>query len=474
MVESIAKTLGTGSGIDVSALVTGLVSAQFAGKTKQIETRNDALTAQISSVAELKSGMTQFSTALASLVKGGTLATQATSSNPAVVKATAIGGKPVTSLSNAVEVQQLASAQVTATEPLTTGVPLGDATASGPSSIRIQFFAPDADGVLRPDSRATDIAFASDAETTPSAIAAKINATPNTGLTASIVTDRGGERLVLKSATGIDQTFTIAAQGSPGFVDAMQVSRTDAKIRATAGDALLSVDGVAVSRSTNSIADLIPGVRLDLQSAAPGVRVALGATPATSALTQAVNDVVTTYNELYKLVQAATDPVTGKLARDPAAQDMKRQLRNLTLIDLTGATDGSPRTLSELGVTTNRDGSLSVDSKRLASVVASSPAAVEAMFTDRGVRSTKDGLASALNAVSATVTSFAFGLGAAQTRYSKAQSALTAERTKLTDAQEKATTRLTQQYATMDSRVAAYKATQSMLTNQIAAWNKSS
>lgn len=473
MVESIAKTLGTGSGIDISSLVTSLVSAQFSAKTKQIETRNDALSAQISSVAELKSGMTQFSSALASLVKGGSLATQATSSNTAVVKATAIGGKPVTSLSNAVEVQQLASGQVTATEPLATGIPLGVA-ATGTTSIRIQFYTPDADGVLQADARVTDIAFASDAETTPSAIAAKINATPNSGLTASIVTDRGGERLVLKSATGIDQTFTISAQGSTAFVDAMQVSRTDAKIRSTAGDALLSVDGVAVSRSSNSIADLIPGVRLDLQSAAPGVRVALGATPATSALTQAVSDVVTTYNELYKLVQAATDPINGKLARDPAAQDMKRQLRNLTLIDLTGATDGSPRTLSELGVTTNRDGSLSVDSKRLASVVASNPAAVEAMFTDRGVRSTKDGLASALNAVSATVTSFAFGLGAAQTRYSKAQSALTAEKTKLTDAQDKATTRLTQQYATMDSRVAAYKATQSMLTNQIAAWNKSS
>ncbi|HET9510487.1 MAG TPA: flagellar filament capping protein FliD, partial [Sphingomonas sp.] len=223
----------------------------------------------------------------------------------------------------------------------------------------------------------------------------------------------------------------------------------------------------------NSIADLIPGIRLDLQSAVPGSKVTLGTTPATAALTQAVNDVVTTYNELYKMVQAATDPVSGKLSRDPAAQEMKRQLRALTLTDLTGATDGSPKTLSELGVATNRDGSLSVDSTRLAAVVAANPAAVEAMFTDRGVRSTKDGLSAALNAVSSTVTSFAYGLGAAQTRYAKAQTALATEKTKLSDAQEKATARLTQQYSTMDSRVAAYKATQSMLDNQIAAWNKS-
>lgn len=473
MVDSIAKTLGSGSGIDISALVTGLVNAQFSTKTKQIESRNDALTAQISAVSELRSGMSQFATALSSLVKGGSLATQATSSNVSVVKASVLSGKQATGLSNTIEVRSLASAQVTATGALTTGAELGVDADTNTSSIRIQFYAPDANGNLQPTARTTEIEFASAAETTPAAIAAKINATPNTGLTASVITDRNGERLVLKSATGVDQTFTIDATGSEDFVAAMQVSRGDPKIMTSATDAEILVDGVSVSRGSNSISDLIPGVRLDLQSAMPGTPVTLGTAPATAALTQAVNDVVTTFNELYKIVQAATDPISGTLARDPAAQEMRRQLRSLTLIDLTGATDGSPKTLSELGVATNRDGSLSVDSRRLASVLASNPAAVEAMFTDRGVRSQKDGLASALNAVSSTVTSFAFGLGAAQTRYTKAQSALSAEKSKLSEAQEKATARLTQQYATMDSRVAAYKATQSMLTNQIAAWNKS-
>ncbi|MBN2973822.1 flagellar filament capping protein FliD [Roseomonas aeriglobus] len=473
MVDSIAKTLGSGSGIDVTALVTSLVAAQFSTKTKQIESRTETLTAQVSAVSELKSGMTQFATALSSLVKGGTLASQATSSNTSIVKASVISGKQVSDLSATVEVKSLASAQVAATGVLTAGKELGVDTDSGKSGISIQFYAPDANGVLQPSARTIDISFDSAAETTPSAIAAKINATPNAGLTASVISDRDGDRLVLKSATGIDQTFSIAATGSSDFVAAMQVTRGDAKIMTTAADAKLLVDGVPVSRSSNSISDLVPGIKLDLQSAVEGTKVTLGSTPSTAALTQAVNDVVTTYNELYKMVQAATDPVSGKLSRDPAAQEMKRQLRSLTLTDLTGATDGSPKTLSELGVTTGRDGLLSVDSKRLTSVLASNPAAVEAMFTDRGVRSTKDGLSAALNAVSSTVTSFAFGLGAAQTRYSKAQSALTEEKTKLTAAQEKATARLTQQYSTMDSRVAAYKATQSMLDNQIAAWNKS-
>ncbi|WP_394652596.1 flagellar filament capping protein FliD [uncultured Sphingomonas sp.] len=468
MVDSIAKTLGSGSGIDISALVTGLVSAQFSPKTKQIESRTETLTAQISAVSELKSGMTQFASALASLVKGGSLGTQATSSNTGIVKASVIGGKQVAALSASIEVKQIAAAQVTASNTIAAN------TSLGAGSIKIQFGAYNASDAFVADSTDIPAITIDAANSTPSAIAAKINSTEGAGLTASVITDGNGERLVLKSATGAAKAFTITTSGgSTAFASALTVTANDTKIKTDAADAIVAVDGVEVSRSTNTVTDLIPGIQLDLQSAAVSTKVTLGSTPSTASLTQAVNDVVTTYNELYKMVQTATDPITGKLARDPAAQEMKRQLRSLTLVDLTGATDGSPRTLSELGVATNRDGSLSVDSKRLATVMAANPTAVEAMFSDRGVRSQKDGLSATLNAMSSTVTSFAFGLGAAQTRYSKAQTALTAEKSKLAEAQEKATTRMTQQYSTMDSRVSAYKATQSMLDKQIAAWNKS-
>ncbi|MFD1787443.1 flagellar filament capping protein FliD [Sphingomonas floccifaciens] len=466
MVDSIAKTLGVGSGIDIGALVTGLVSAQFDVKGKQLDARTETLTSQISSIGELKSGMTTFASALSTLVKGGTLATQATSSNTAIVKASVKSGSQVSTLSNTVEVRQLAAAQVAASATIPSGTQLGT------GSIKIQFGTYDENGAFQPD--ATDIpAIDIDdaANSTPSAIAAKINAAAS-GLTASVITDGTGERLLLKSESGAARAFTIATTGgSADFVSALDVTANDAKIATRAADAKIAVDGVEVSRTTNSITDLIPGIRLDLQSAVPGTKVSLGVTPATSALSQAVNDVVTTFNELYKLLQAATDPINGKLARDPAAQQMKRELRSLTLTNLTGATDGSPTSLAEIGVATNKDGTLSIDARRLSASIAANPQAVEAMFTDRGVRSSRDGLSAALNAVSATVTSATFGLGASQTSYTKAQAKITSQKAELATAQEKAKTRLTQQYATMDSRVAAYKATQSFLTNQIAAWN---
>ena len=471
MVDSITKALGAGSGIDVQALVTSLVDAQYSVKTKANETKAETLTAQVSTVSNLRSGITGFAAALASLVKGGSLATQATSSNTAILKASTIPGQQIKALATSVEVRAMASAQVAATNA---SIPAG--TTVGTGSIKIQFGSYDGGGVFQPDAAdipAIDIA---DDEGTLAGIAARINAaTPPTGLTASIITDAGGQRLVLKGASGAARAFTVTATdtGTAGLAAAIDVrpGTTGTTVATAAADARGAVDGVEVARATNSIDDLIPGVRLDLQAAAVGTRISLGATPATAALSQAVNDVVTTYNELFNTLKEATDPVNGKLARDPAALQMKRQLGALTLTDLTGASDGSFRSLAEIGVATNRDGTLSVDSARLAKALANDPAGVEAMFTDRGTGATGKGLSAALNAVSSAVTSFSFGLGASQTRYTKAQSALTADKAKIAEAQEKLKTRLTQQYASMDARVAAYKSTQNFISQQVDAWN---
>ncbi|WP_326525405.1 flagellar filament capping protein FliD [Sphingomonas sp.] len=467
MVDSITKTLGAGSGIDIGQLVTSLVDAQYSTKAKLFETRNETLATQISTVASLKSGITGFASALANLVKGGSLATQPTSSNTGIVKASTLAGSQLTSLSHSVEVRSLASPQVVASPTLAA------ATELGAGQIKIQFGSYDTGGSFIAD--ATDIPaidIDAGAGSTLSAIAAKINATADTGVTASIITDGGGQRLVLKGANGAERAFTVTATGSSDFATALNVAANDAKIATHATDARVAVDGVEVRRTSNSIDDLIPGVRLDLQAAAIGTRVALGTAPATDALKQAVNDVVATFNELYKELAEATNPVNGPLARDPAAQEMKRQLRAMTLTDLTGATDGSPKSLAEIGVTTNRDGTLSVDSGRLTKALATYPAAVETMFTDRGVGASGRGLSAALNTVSSSVTSFSFGLGASEMRYGKAKTRLVEDQGKLTTAQDKARTRLTQQFASMDSRVAAYKATQTFLQNQIDAWNK--
>ncbi|MFX5999280.1 flagellar filament capping protein FliD, partial [Acinetobacter baumannii] len=74
-----------------------------------------------------------------------------------------------------------------------------------------------------------------------------------------------------------------------------------------AQDAVVAVDGVPLKRSTNSISDLVPGVKLDLVSAKPGTIVSLGASTPTDALSQAINNFVSAYNSLQNVLKGDLD-----------------------------------------------------------------------------------------------------------------------------------------------------------------------
>ncbi len=215
------------------------------------------------------------------------------------------------------------------------------------------------------------------------------------------------------------------------------------------------------------------GIRLDLQSAAIGNPATISSASPVASLKQAVEDVVATFNEFYAQVQEATNPVGGPLRSDPAASALRRSLGSLTLTVLRpNAAAGEPATLADLGVSTTRDGTLSVDNARLSAAIDKYPAAVEAIFAAPiGSSATRNGLAGALNAISASAVNKTAGLGASEIRYQRAQTKLTDEQADALEQAETVRTRMTQQFASMDSRVAAYKSAQTLLEQQIDAWN---
>ena len=228
---------------------------------------------------------------------------------------------------------------------------------------------------------------------------------------------------------------------------------------------------MAVERSSNTIGDLVTGVNLQL-AATSGTAVALTSTPPTSALSSAVSNFVDTYNQVLAAVQAQTDPATGVLKSDPAATTLLRTLKALTSkVLLTGSdveTNG-PARLSELGVGTNKDGTLAVNAKTLARQLGAFPKSVEAMFSSANTT----GLGATLDALSTKAISTVTGLGASTGRYAAAQTSISTQQDRIATAKATETTRLTQLYSAMNSKVAAYKSTQTFLTNQVAAWNKS-
>ncbi|KQU61545.1 hypothetical protein ASG67_16200 [Sphingomonas sp. Leaf339] len=467
---SITTALGAGSGVDTKALVASLVEAQYAAKNSQFTAKSDTLTAQISGIAKLKSGISGFDAALKSLVKGGTLATQPTSSNAGVVAVSSLAGGKVAGLSAQLTVQQLAGAQAA-----TTKVPVS-ATAgfrAGTLSVNIGSYTTDAGGTttLSPNkSVAIDVADGA----TLAQIAAQITA--QTGLKTALVKDGDGQRLTIKGATGATQAFEIAGSDTGGSGLSLSSLSVDANATGTtvgtaAQDAVMLLDGARFTRSSNTVSDLVSGVKLDLMAAST-TPVTLGTSAPSASLSQAASDFVATFNELLGVINEETNITSGVLKSDSAASGMARTMGRLTTTVLATSTTGGPQTLADIGVSTNRDGTLSLNTARLTAAIAKDPASVEALFAD-GAGASNGGISAALSAVATTLTSKTSGLDALTTRYTKQQTDLSTAKSKISDAATAMSTRLTQQYATMDARVAAYKSTQTFLTQQIAAWNKS-
>jgi flagellar hook-associated protein 2 len=472
--KSLLDSLDAGSGIDTSTLVSQLVEAQFAAKRAQLTAKYETLTSQISGVSSLKSMISDFTDALASLVKGGTLQSQPISSNSSVLTATAISGAKLSGLTATIGVTQLAAAQTAvsataftnASTTVGTGtltLKLGSATFAGDGSMS---------GFTQGAGDAIDITI-DDSNSSLSGIAAAINA-KKAGVTASVVTNADGTAyLSLKGATGAAQAFTLEASSTTGDLSRIAVGpgATGMSITAQAKNAKLTVDGVAVERASNEISDLVDGVKLSLTGTSP-VAVSLTTSTPTAALTNAVNDFVETYNGVFATLKEQTDPITGELRADPAAKDLVRNLQSLaSKVLLPNAAEGEPATLAQLGVRTNRDGTLSVDADALTKAITDHPASVEAIFSFTTVSGT--GLNQAMASIKLNATSTLYGLGASNTRYIEAQGRIADQQDVIEDKAASMTTRMTQQFASMNSRVSAYKATQAFMQQQIDAWTKS-
>ena len=372
--QSILSSLNAnGAGIDTNTLITNLTAAQKSSVETPITTKQTANTAQISSAGTIASDLSTFSTSLASLISGGTLQTQPVSSDASVMSVAAVAGVPVGALNQSVIVNAIAQAQsvksasYTSTQAFNTGtltLTVGNGT---PISINVD-----------------------SSNNTLSGIAQSINA-KGAGVTASVITGSDGTAtLVLKGATGANQSFTLASDDSTAAqpTGALSLSNLAYGGTATGGltqtqaaqDASVTVDGVTVTRSSNTFSDVIPGVSMTLVKTGT---VNLSSTRPNDAITTAINNFVDSYNYLLGEINTATAASTGTADAGPlrgnaAMRTLKTQLSQLTTQPLNAT--GSIRTLAELGVKTGQDGTLSVDSTQLNTMLTQHPDDVESMF----------------------------------------------------------------------------------------------
>jgi len=371
--SSILSSLNAnGASIDTGTLVTQLTAAQKSTLEDPITTKQTANTAQISAVATLTSDLNTFSTSLNTLIQGGTLQTQPVSSDTSVMAVAAVAGTPVGSLNQSVTVNALAYAQSLKSGAYSTS----QAFNSGALTLTVGSGSPI---TINVDSSNNTLA----------GIAQAINA-KNAGVTANVITGSDGTAtLVLKGTTGAANSFKLSAADGSGTQPTGGKSLSELSFDGTANgltqtqaaqDASVTVDGVTVTRSSNTFNDVIPGVSMTLAKVGT---VNLSSTRPNDAITEAVNDFVSAYNQLLSEINTDTAAATstasaGPLQGNAAIRQLKTQLSKLTTMPLNAS--GTIRTLAELGVQTAQDGTLSVNSKTLTNMLTNYPDDVESMF----------------------------------------------------------------------------------------------
>lgn len=209
-------------------------------------------------------------------------------------------------------------------------------------------------------------------------------------VTASIVTVTAGTtpsyRLVISGKnTGLSNAVAISEAGLNGGT-APAFATTQAAL-----DATLVVDGIPLARATNLLSDVIPGVTLDLKSSS-AMEVQVTVNDDTEAIKKQLNEFITAYNEVTSFIAEKTkyDSATktgGPLIGDATVASLKRSLQSL----ITTPVAGSPSILSEIGIATQKNGTLSVNSAKFDAALKANLAGVGNLFA-----AATDGLAKSI------------------------------------------------------------------------------
>jgi len=414
-------SLLSGQGIDVASTVQQLVTAAEAPEQnwqtqqQQIQQAEGVVTQINSDLSTLLSNVNNLQDA------GGTLqSVSATSGNSNIVTATAAAGASLAT--HVVTVTNLAStasyysaeAGLTSTSTLGTGS-FNITTSAGTATINLN-------------------------NQTLSQLAQSINSATvsgnSLGVTASVITDSVGAHLVIvANNSGSAGAFT---------VDGTNASNLGLTQGSTGTDASVTVDGVHVSSATDTVSGVIPGVTLQLQSAAPGQQVQIQTSADTQAATQAVTEFVNSYNTVIQELNAqlaVTQGSDGSTTANPLESDgtvslVQQQLMNF--MTQTFGSDSTYNTLGSLGISMNDDGTLTVDSTQLSSALNSDYNGVLSFFQGTsGTSGFATGLSSQLTHLTdPTEGAFNLDLQGMQSTYSSLQNEINDFQTYITSQQQ--------------------------------------
>lgn len=385
---------GVGSGLDVESIVTGLMSIERR-PLNLVNDQKETYQSKISAYGTLKSALSTFQTALSGLSTPAKFNAQAVKlSNEGLFTATTDGSATLGNFD--ITVSQLAKSQKIASSGFTS---VSDTVGTG--TMTLSFGTYDATGntfTSNPDK--SDITLTIDSSNnTLAGIRDAINAADES-VSATIVNDGTANRLVITSKdSGEVNSLKISVADDDGDnLNASGLSQLAFDPTGTLGagknmlqmqpakNALLNIDGIDIVKASNTIDDAISGITLNLLKVSDGATVTNGvpdisaASPVnmavesdTETITKSVDEFVSAYNKLnFSLKSLSNLDVdnpenNGRLVGDAAIRSMTFNLRSM--MTSTIATGSSIDSLTQIGVTFQRDGNLALDKSKLESAI---------------------------------------------------------------------------------------------------------
>ena len=293
-------------------------------------------------------------------------------------------------------------------------------------------------------------------------IATKINQS-GARVSASIIDAGGSYRLSVQGLdTGAANAIAFTEEGTLSLGLSSGANTYEA-----AQDAKVTIDGLVVTRPTNSISDAIQGVTLALKkttTASAKVDIA----PDSAALKAKLNAFVSAYNDVVKSGQTIAGYGTTKAQNSVLAADrgIRRSLDRISSI-VTGFVPGGSgdyRSLSTVGIGVSRDGVMSLDADKLEKALTKDPAAVRRLFVTDASSGATGMMKTLADAVDGLITGDAGAVKGRIDALSKQSQRLSESRTKKEEYLKEYEQQLRRQFATLDQAMSRYQSMASALS----------
>jgi len=378
-VVDLISALGAGSGIDIKKLAKNLSDATHASEQSQLNSKKKAAESRISSVGKIMSTVNDFTDALKSLGNSSTFQRIPTSSDTTKVKVNFIDGTIPPTFNSTVKVVKKAI----------------EASVIMPkiSSLEANLLSSGATGnfkLVNTDTGATLQEFDLSTYNTLPKLRDAINAL--TGYTASII--QGGTSttphyyLSIKRDSGAANSFQTQLSTSDSMQNfAGTVVAGDSPTTTAGQDAEIQIDGISITSATNDFKNILPGLQITAVDTTGATDALISSKTDTATLSNAISTVVVGFNALVKTIQSETayseDPTKrGALANNSSVKQLLNNLQKFTTQRISGYASTS-HTMSEIGISTNKDGTISLNERTFAKVLRDSPLTVEAVLASK-------------------------------------------------------------------------------------------